>query len=79
MTPDPKLKGVKDGNCNRTACQAPNAIWWNTGTRAYYCRSCAIAIQRSENDFSRGAKKEPFQIFPDIFNKDDPRHKLPRF
>jgi len=76
MTPDPKLKGVKDGNCNRTACQAPNAIWWNTGTRAYYCHHCAITIQRSENDFA-GMNGKPLEIFPDIFNPDDPRNKRP--
>jgi hypothetical protein len=39
-----ELKGARDGNCNRTACQKPGATWWNTGTRAYYCPSCAHMI-----------------------------------
>jgi hypothetical protein len=30
--------------CNRTACRAPGAIWWNTSTRAYYCTPCAHRI-----------------------------------
>jgi hypothetical protein len=30
--------------CNRTACQKPGAVWWNTSTRAYYCTDCAKAI-----------------------------------
>lgn len=40
-TPDPKLKGVKGGNCNITACQKPNAIYYNHGSMAWYCPSCA--------------------------------------
>jgi hypothetical protein len=39
--PDPKLKGVKGGNCNRTHCQLPGANWYNHGSLAYYCESCA--------------------------------------
>lgn len=38
------LKGVYLGNCNLTACQEPGAVWWNTGTRRWYCRRCANAI-----------------------------------
>ena len=36
-------KGMYDGNCNRTACQVSIAgdNWFNTSTRAYYCRRCA--------------------------------------
>lgn len=44
--PDPKLKGVRGGNCNRTACQKPNAYGWNVGTHAYYCRECQRDINR---------------------------------
>lgn len=40
----PKLKGKQGGNCNRTACQLPNAYYYNTGTGAYYCDSCAYDI-----------------------------------
>jgi hypothetical protein len=35
------LKGKKGGNCNRTACQQPEATWYNHSTRAYYCEPCA--------------------------------------
>lgn len=41
---DPALKGVKGGNCNREACQKPGATWFNKGSKAYYCRSCASLI-----------------------------------
>lgn len=41
-----ELKGKRNGNCNVTACQRPGATWWNTSTRAYYCRSCADEINR---------------------------------
>lgn len=41
-------KGIFDGKCNRTACQAPiaGANWFNTSTRAYYCTACARQINR---------------------------------
>lgn len=46
-----KFKGVKDGNCNVTACQKPGASWWNTSTRRYYCGHCAREINRwSQHD-----------------------------
>jgi hypothetical protein len=40
--------------CNRTACQEPFGPWilrgvkpwWNTSTRAWYCRQCAAMINR---------------------------------
>lgn len=43
-----ELKGKYGGNCNRTACQQPGAVWWNSSTRAFYCQSCARKI----NEFS---------------------------
>jgi hypothetical protein len=45
-TPDPKLKGVKGGNCNRTACQAPDAHAWSMNNQAYYCDDCARMLNR---------------------------------
>lgn len=41
-----KLKGVRHGNCNVTACQKPGATWWNTSTRKWYCPHCAYEINR---------------------------------
>lgn len=43
-SPDPKLKGVRGGNCNRTACQLPGADYWHTGTHAWYCVHCTSDI-----------------------------------
>lgn len=40
------LKGKYMGNCNITACQQPGATWWNRGSMAWYCRSCAKDINR---------------------------------
>lgn len=38
-------KGQEGGSCNRSACQAPNAIWFNHGSRSWYCRSCRDWIE----------------------------------
>lgn len=37
-------KGEKGGTCNVTACQQPNANYFNKATKAYYCATCADAI-----------------------------------
>lgn len=37
-------KGLKGQRCNRTACQAEGAYWYNHSTRAYYCGTCADII-----------------------------------
>jgi hypothetical protein len=37
-------KGEKAGSCNRRACQKPGAVFYNRGSYAYYCRSCADLI-----------------------------------
>lgn len=39
-------KGKQNGRCNVTSCQAPGATWFNHSTRAWYCRPCAMAINR---------------------------------
>lgn len=40
-------KGLKDGRCNRTACGNHRGIvWYNRGSRAYYCGNCAWEINR---------------------------------
>lgn len=44
-------KGQLYGACNRTACQKPDANWFNTSTRAYYCQSCAIDITRYAKEY----------------------------
>lgn len=46
-------KGLYDGNCNRTACQRPirGANWFNLSTRAYYCQSCALMLNRESGHY----------------------------
>lgn len=39
-----ELKGQKDGNCNRTDCQKPGAVYYNYSTRKWYCPECAHKI-----------------------------------
>lgn len=57
--PDPALKGKKDGNCNRSACQEPGAYFYNTATRAYYCIACA-------RDIRRWGLMDGFDLFPEF-------------
>ena len=33
--------GAHGGLCNRTACRAPGATWYNKSTRKHYCDECA--------------------------------------
>jgi len=37
-------KGKMNGSCNRFACQAPGATWYNHSTERYYCERCALDI-----------------------------------
>lgn len=37
-------KGLKGGECNRTACNRSPANSFNKSTRAFYCRPCAERI-----------------------------------
>jgi hypothetical protein len=42
----PADKGLLNGACNRSACLARPATWFNTSTRAHYCPDCAFLINR---------------------------------
>lgn len=46
-------KGSFNGSCNRKACQAPKAVFYNEGTDFYYCRPCAEAINKANRDIGR--------------------------
>ena len=35
-----------DGKCARLVCHNPNAIFWNTSTRMWYCKDCAAFINK---------------------------------
>ena len=37
-------KGMRGGSCNREACQAPGATYYNFGTHKWYCPHCAHLI-----------------------------------
>jgi carotenoid cleavage dioxygenase-like enzyme len=39
-------KGTLNGNCNRTDCQKPPATYYNHSTQAYYCKDCAMMINK---------------------------------
>lgn len=54
-TPDPKLKGVRGGNCNVTHCQAPGAFAWSMNNRAYYCDDCARTLNRANHAYWKEA------------------------
>lgn len=43
--PDKADKGKEGGSCNRSRCQAPNAVWYNHGSYAWYCEDCRNAIE----------------------------------
>ena len=45
--PDKDDKGHEGGSCNRTLCQAPDAIWYSYGSLSWYCADCRHEI---END-----------------------------
>lgn len=64
-------KGKRGGSCNRTACQAPGAIWWNRGSRAWYCEGCAILI----NEF--GGMSHAYQDEHGVWAAGDPMVVLP--
>jgi hypothetical protein len=60
--PDPALKGKKDGNCNRQACQQPGATYFNVGTDAYYCESCARRINRDMTESDKLTCRTAFGV-----------------
>ncbi len=46
--------GELGGPCNRRACRAPDARWYNQSTRAHYCERCARELnQANEADAQR--------------------------
>lgn len=41
---DNEDKGLENGNCNRSACQQPGAIWYNHWSKKWYCYRCSLDI-----------------------------------
>jgi len=58
---DPADKGKQGRNCNITACQRPNAWFFNGGTHAYYCFDCAWDIRKFN---LRPHSDDGFVLFP---------------
>jgi len=65
--PTKPAKGEAFGECNRTACSAGPAIYFNKSTRKHYCVSCAMDIQEFEN-----TQPEPFCLFEDFYKPKTP-------
>ena len=42
--------------CNRSACRAESATWWNTSTLAYYCEKCAKGINEGAGTHIHGVQ-----------------------
>lgn len=42
--------GAYQGVCNRTVCRKPNATWYNHSTQKYYCKGCAMLLNRVNPD-----------------------------
>ena len=51
--PEKPDKGQYMGSCNRRACQAPHAVWFNRSTLRHYCEDCARAINKANPDTHR--------------------------
>lgn len=47
------MKGIKNGNCNRTACQKPIASYYNHSTEKWYCADCATLINNANPESYR--------------------------
>lgn len=62
--PNPALKGVRNGNCNRTACQKPGAVYFSVWVHgAYYCQACARLI----NDANRSEARSMYGVENCVF------------
>lgn len=69
-------KGLKGQRCNRTACQAPGAYWYNHSTRAYYCGTCADlinAVNTPADSYVRDLGHPLLTLDPDFADKRDER------
>lgn len=56
--PETQKKGHYNGLCNRSACLAPGATWYNRGSYAFYCANCAWDL--SNDPFN---KKDAQKLF----------------
>lgn len=56
------IKGGFKGICNRGACDATPALWYNTVMQKHYCDSCARRINESATNttYHDGTNMKPF-------------------
>ncbi len=47
----PEDKGKLDGSCNRSACLARPANWYNKYMDKYYCAKCGDMLNKANPDF----------------------------
>jgi hypothetical protein len=55
-------KGKRGGSCNRRACQAPPANYFNRGSGKWYCEDCAVELNAANRDFRHYGKDEPMCV-----------------
>lgn len=56
-------KGKEGGSCNRTLCQASPAVWFNHGSRSWYCSDCRVDIE-SANRYGWQTNFQPKLGYP---------------
>lgn len=52
----PEPVGVYMGLCNRGACRAPGANWFNHSTLSHYCGTCAAEINKFDEQAGDGKR-----------------------
>ena len=64
-------KGEKGQRCNRSACQAPGAYWYNHSTQAYYCKTCSELINSEcrNDEYVRNLGHPLLTLDPDFASK----------
>lgn len=69
-------KGEKGQRCNRTACQAEGAYWFNHSTRKHYCGTCADIINAAngpQDSFIRDLGHPLLTLEPEFADKRNER------
>ena len=52
-------KGRYMGLCNRSACLAPGANWYNQGSLFFYCEDCANMLNYHNRDYVTTLSDQP--------------------
>jgi hypothetical protein len=65
-------KGIKGQRCNRTACQAEGAYWYNHSTDKHYCGTCADIINAANgpnDEYVRNLGHDLLTLEPEFEDK----------